>query len=363
MPGAEKAIYEILEWLGLLWDEKYIQSERLSFYKDVAEDLMQRKLAKTEEGAIRFIVPKGKTIAWLDAVGNKNISFKSEDVEDFVILKSDGFPTYHLANVVDDHLMKVSHVIRGDEWISSTPKHILLYEAFGWDIPIFAHLPVILGPDHKKLSKRHNAKSALDYRDEGYLKEALLNYMVLLGWNPGGDREIMTLREMVDLFDLQDVNTASPIFDSKKLEWFNGLWIRKSHIANLRSQIVERAPKLKTINEALLDKLIRLAQTRAKTIQEFEELMLPFLHPRKDIKLIKEEKEFKRVLKARLANLSVWEQKDITDAISEMFLAQTKVKNYKMFYKILIGVDRGLPIAAAFEIIGRDRSLEMLSTE
>src|SRR5581483_333290 len=157
VPEAEEAIKEILNWLDMKPYEFYKQSERLALYQKATEELLERGLARKDEGAVRFIIPKGQTVSWTDAIGNKDISFNTNDIEDFVILKSDGFPTYHLANVIDDHAMKISHVIRGDEWISSVPKHILLYKAFGWEHPVFAHLPVILGPDKGKLSKRHGA--------------------------------------------------------------------------------------------------------------------------------------------------------------------------------------------------------------
>ena len=202
--GAEEAIFEILNWLGIKYDDEILhQSDRLEIYKKYVKELFDKKIAYEKDGAVWVNVPDDKTFQWTDLVGNKKIKFLGKDVEDFVILKSDGFPTYHLANVVDDHLMEITHVLRGEEWISSTPKHLYLYESFGWKHPYFAHLPVILGPDKTKLSKRHGAKSALDYKKDGYLKEALLNYMALLGWNPGGDKEQMSLSEMEKLFKLR----------------------------------------------------------------------------------------------------------------------------------------------------------------
>jgi glutamyl/glutaminyl-tRNA synthetase len=223
---SEEAIFQILDWLGLKYDQEVTyQSQRLGIYKEHVQMLLDKKVAYKKDGAVWVHVPE-KTFQWTDAVGNKEISFDGEDVEDFVILKSDGFPTYHLANVVDDHLMAITHVIRGEEWISSTPKHLYLYESFDWDHPQFAHLSVILGPDKSKLSKRHGAKSILDYRKDGFVKEALLNFMALLGWNPGQDKEQLSLAQMEKVFELKDVNTANPIFDIRKLEWLNGVWIR-----------------------------------------------------------------------------------------------------------------------------------------
>ena len=212
---AEKAIKEILNWLGLTWDEEYTQSKRLDIYKDHAEILRKKGFAFEDEGALRFRMPKEGDTSWTDGVGDKEITFKNEIQEDFVIIKSDGYPTYNFANVIDDHLMNITHVIRGEEFISSTPKHVQLYKAFGWKQPIFVHLPVILGTDKAKLSKRHGAKSALDYREDGFLKEALLNFMALLGWNPGADREYMSIDEMIKLFELKDINVSNPILISR----------------------------------------------------------------------------------------------------------------------------------------------------
>ena len=146
-------------WVGASWDEFSVQSERLEDYKKHAEDLVSKGLAREEEGAIRFNTGETGVVAWTDAIGNKEISYEVSNIEDFIILKADGYPTYHFANVIDDHYMGITHVIRGEEWIPSTPKHILLYKAFDWDHPIFAHVPNVMGTDGKKLSKRRGAKA------------------------------------------------------------------------------------------------------------------------------------------------------------------------------------------------------------
>lgn len=357
IPEAEEAIYQILEWLGLFWDEEYVQSKRLALYKEASQNLLERGFVRKEDGAVRFIVPEEKLLEWTDSVGNKKISFKSDDIENFIILKSDGFPTYHLANVVDDHLMRISHVIRGDEWISSTPKHLLLYEAFGWNPPVFAHLPVILGPDKSKLSKRHGAKSVLEYRDEGYLPEALNNFMALLGWNPGGDRELMTLEEMTKLFDLRDINTNSPIFDVKKLSWFNSYYIRKSQISGLKSQILAQNAKLKETNSELLDRLIPLAQTRMKTLNDFYALVRPFFEESR-INLTQKEKEIAKKLREQLGLIKQWTKKRILEAIKKV-LESEKVK-MPLIYKIVTGKASGLPLPETLEILGKEKVLEKL---
>lgn len=341
--GAEEAILEILEWLGIKPDEKFKQSERLSIYKKHAEELIKKEVAYEKDGAVYMKVPTEKKFAWIDSVGNKNISFEGKDVEDFVILKSDGFPTYHLANVVDDYLMKITHVIRGEEWISSTPKHLLLYESFGWQPPIFVHLPVILGLDRSKLSKRHGAKSVLELREEGYLKEAILNFMALLGWNPGGDEEVMSLSEMVKLFKLEDINVSNPVFDIEKLKWMNGVYIRKLSTVELKS-------RLKTDVD---DKFIELAKSRIKTLKEFNDLVEPLFEKHKIDGSITAE------LKDKLNELKTWDKDSIFRALKELMDKHKLKMSY--FYKVFTGKEYGLPLPESLEVLGKEKTLEKLN--
>jgi glutamyl-tRNA synthetase len=182
------------------------------------------------KGAVRFATPLDGETAFDDVIRGR-IVFQNSQLDDFIILKSDGFPTYHLANVVDDHLMQISHVIRGEEWISSTPRHALLYEAFGWQPPAFAHMPLIVGPDRQKLSKRHGAASVEEYRKAGYLPQALTNFLALLGWSspqacPAREREVLSRQDLVEQFSLERVNPSPAIFDRSKLDWLNGTYIR-----------------------------------------------------------------------------------------------------------------------------------------
>ncbi len=355
--GAKEAIVEILNWLDIPPDEVYIQSERLSEYRKYARVLLEKGLAYEKDSAVWMRIGKNEKISWTDAVGNKLITFKSDDISDFVLVKSDGFPTYHLASVVDDHLLGITHVIRGDQWISATPKHILLDKRFFWEKPVFAHLPLILGPDKKKLSKRHGAKSVLDYRDEGYLKEALINFMALLGWNPGGDKEIITLTSMIKLFDLKDINSASPIFDIKKLEWMNGVYIRTSQNPNLFSQILARNPKLKSLDISLFRKFVSLAKTRMTTLNEFYDLIRPFIEGL-EIRLKEDEKEIAKELLNQLSKIDKWQTLSIFAAMKKIL----EEKNVRMpvLYKILTGKDSGLPLPDALSIVGRERTLRML---
>ena len=279
VPEALDDITSSLKWLGLEWDEgpsvggpvgPYFQSERVNTYREFAEQLVKegkayycfctadrlQELRRAQAGGnassgydrccrsltpeqvqayraagktpvIRFKAPEEGKVEVTDALRGK-MSFDLSTLDDFVLLKSDGFPTYHLANVVDDHLMQITHVMRGDEWLVSTPKHILLYQAWGWTPPCFIHLPVFLAPDGKgKLSKRHGATSVIDYKEKGYLPEALVNFLLLLGWHPADDQEFFTLQEAAETFSMERINTSPVAFSLEKLDWFNGMYIRK----------------------------------------------------------------------------------------------------------------------------------------
>ena len=355
--GAEEAILESLRWLGLKYDGEIThQSQRLEIYKKSVQELLDKKIAFEKDGAVWVKVPEDKTLAWTDLVGNKQISFAGKDVEEFVILKSDGFPTYHLANVVDDHEMGITHVLRGEEWISSTPKHLYLYEVFGWTAPGFAHLPVILGPDKTKLSKRHGAKSALDYKEEGYLQEALLNYTALLGWNPGGDKEQMSLEEMGGLFKLEDINTANPIFDLKKLEWINGLWIRtlategklKERLAEFYKDNKEALVKL---NDKNVDVLLSAAASRMRTLKDFESL----ISDKRQRDMTKEEKETAVKLHEFLVKelgVDNWENEKFLAALKNF--SKTENVAFKLIYFLLSGKEQGIGLLELNQIYGKE---------
>lgn len=276
VPESEEEIFRTLKWLGLDYDEgpdkggqfgPYKQSERLDLYKKYADELTQKGLAYEDEGAVRFKVKKEGQSSWHDLVGDKEVSFRNLTQEDFVILKSDQYPTYNFANVVDDHLMEISHVIRGNEFISSTPKHLMIYEAFGWIPPQFAHLPVLVGSDRSKLSKRHGAKSALDFKKEGYLKEAILNFLALLGWSHPRGKEIFTLEEMIEVFDFKNFNPSSAFFDETKLEWMNGEYIRRMSdeelVEELEEFLVDHPAKEK------IALVVSLVKDRIKKLSDF----------------------------------------------------------------------------------------------
>lgn len=273
--GAVLKIQESLKLLNLNWDGEIIfQSKRLTIYQKHLEILKDKGFAYQDEGAWRFkIQTQQKEVSWQDVVHGR-VSFPTNVLEDFVIIKSDGFPTYHFASVVDDHDMQISHVIRGDEWISSTPKHIQLYEAFGWNAPKFVHLPPILGSDHKKLSKRDGAKSTMEYLNEGYLPEALINFMALLGWSPKSSQEIFSLSELTKEFSLDRINKNSPIFNTEKLDWFNSQWIRKSADIKLAPHIHRLLPEYSV--EKILEYL-PLVKNRLQKLKDFDNLAGPLI--------------------------------------------------------------------------------------
>ncbi len=358
--GAEEAIKESLTWLGIEWDGDIIhQSEHLEDYKKYAQELVSKNLAKEEDGAIRFIVPKDGKTSWTDKVGNKLIEFENKDIEDFIILKTDGFPTYHLANVVDDNKQEITHVIRGEDWISSTPKHILLYKAFGWETPEFVHVPNILGPDKSKLSKRRGAKSVLDFKNEGFLPEALLNYLMLLGWSPKNDREILGKEDFVKEFSLENINVSPAIFDQRKLEWMNGVYIRQLSVDDLKSKVKSQKSKVQFESEKLFDEFTSLAQTRMKTLLDFEALISPFSSTVQTIELSTEEKKTSERLRTKLSAIEQWNN----EAILSIFKEVTQEENIKMgiIYKVFTGKETGLPLPESLEILGREKTLKLLS--
>lgn len=265
--GATEDIIETLKWLGLQFDgEPIFQSKRLDIYKEHVKKLVDRGFAYEQDGAVYFKAKKEGKTAIVDLVGKRKIEFDNATQNDFVILKSDGYPTYHLAHVVDDHLLETNPIIRGAEWISSIPKHVMLFEAFEWSVPEYAHLPIILGSDKSKLSKRHGAKPASEFRKDGYLKGAILNYMALLGWTPVG-KEILSLEEMISEFDLAQVNLANPVFDITKLDWMNGEYIRKMTDEQLEEELdkylVDHPSKGK------LAPLVPLVKDRIKKLSDF----------------------------------------------------------------------------------------------
>jgi glutamyl-tRNA synthetase len=327
-------IVDGLRWLGLDWDEgpdiggphaPYFQSERLEMYRAQAAALVaagrayycycspeeiQRKradaeargvawmydraclrrspeeLARLEAGkaprAVRFRVPEGATT--FDDLVRGSISFDNANIEDFVVLRSDGHPTYHLSVVVDDIDMGITHVVRGDDHISNTPKQVLLYNAFDRKPPAFAHVPLILGPDKKRLSKRHGATSVMEYQRLGYLSEAMVNFLALLGWSPGGDREVLSRDELVSLFSLENISGGNAVFNQEKLDWFNQQHIARLPAPVLLSRVKERLETralwrdtLETSEAGWIAQVIELLKPRVRKLDQLVDELEPFL--------------------------------------------------------------------------------------
>src|SRR5467141_69304 len=260
-----QVILDGLQWLGLDWDEAPIfQGARLARHQQVADRLLKEGKAYMEEDAIRLRVPPGE-LSWEDAVHGR-ISFKGEDIRDFVILRSDRSPLYNFAVVVDDIDMQITHVLRGDDHISNTPKQLAVYRALGASLPIFGHVPMIHGPDGKKLSKRHGATAVGDYQHLGILPDAMRNFLALLGWSPGGDREILSMDELKSLFSLEGILKKPSVFDTTKLAWMNGQYLSAKTAEDLYPLV---QPQLAALGvdgkkDAVL-KAITAVKTRSRT--------------------------------------------------------------------------------------------------
>lgn len=270
-------ILDSLNWLGFSWDAIYYQSQRFKIYKECADKLLKLGLAYVEKSqnnaeAIIFKV-KPQKIKINDLIRGE-IEFDAETIKDQVLIKSDGTPTYNFACVVDDATMRITHVIRGDDHISNTPKQVLLYQALGFTLPEFAHLPLILGEAGGRLSKRTGATAISDYRKMGYLPAALVNYLLLLSWSPGDNREIIDIQEAIKIFDIKDVNKTAATFDLDKLNWINNQYLKKEDAQKLSDELipllVEKGYIQKdNFNRDYIVSLVKLFQARLSTLNDF----------------------------------------------------------------------------------------------
>jgi len=239
---------------------------------NLTNDEVQNKLADNEPHVVRLNVEPGERVLIDDLIRGR-VEFERDVIDDQVLIKADGYPTYHLANVVDDHLMKITHVIRGEEWLSSTPKHVLLYDYLGWEIPKFAHLPLLLNPDKSKLSKRQGDVAAEDYRDKGYLREALLNFVALLGWSMSDNKEFFTMDELVQHFSIDRVHKAGAVFNVEKLNWLNAEHLRAKPADELLAMLKEEMKKGKYADQKFSDEylllIIEAMRERVSFIKEY----------------------------------------------------------------------------------------------
>lgn len=414
-PEYEQNIYNALTWCGIRWDEgpdvggaygPYRQSERSDLYRKhcydlldsgkaykcfcTPQDLEEMRLVQAKQGGrqgydrrcrnlsaeeirqkeaagipfvIRLKMPLTGECVYEDAIKGR-ITYPWADVDDQVLLKSDGFPTYHLANVVDDHLMEISHVIRGDEWMSSTPKHVYLYEAFGWQMPIFMHMPLLLGKDGKKLSKRKNPTSIFFYRDSGFLPEALLNFLTLMGYSMTGDREVYSLDDIIKEFDYKRIGVSGAVFDIQKLEWLNQQYL----IKNIPENKLWDRLKEWSFNDEFMQKLMPLCHSRIKTFGDFMELCDFFfinnLNYTAELFANKaaSPENLSMLLQAiiwRLDEMENWGSTGINQAsreVAEVFGVNHKKVIMPLLFATIMGKLQGPPLFDSVGILGKDRT-------
>lgn len=415
-PEYEENIYKALHWANIQWDEgpdiggpfgPYRQSERFDIYKKhayellekgkaykcfcTAEDLEEMRELQAKQGGgrqgydrrcrnlspaeiqqregegkpyvLRLKMPLTGECCYEDSIKGR-ITYPWADVDDQVLLKSDGFPTYHLANVVDDHLMEITHVIRGDEWMSSTPKHVYLYEAFGWTPPTFMHMPLLLGRDGKKLSKRKNPTSIFYYRDSGYLPEAFLNFLTLMGYSMTGDREVYPLDEVIREFDYKRIGVSGAVFDVQKLDWINQQYLIKNIPVD---QLWERL-KGWSFSDEFMQKLMPLCHSRIKTFGEFMELCDFFfinnLRYTPDLFAQKEAtpEQLCMILQAIIWSLDEqenWGSTGINQAsrqVAERFGANHKKVVMPLLFASIMGKMQGPPLFDSVGLLGKDRT-------
>ena len=419
--GAVEVILDSLKWLGLDWDEgPYFQSQRLSIYNEIARKLLEednaylcycsperlnkmrqeqarqkqppkydrlcRDLTQDERmqlqakgmnPVVRFKTPlKGET-TFCDLI-HGTVTFKHDVLDDFVLLKSDGYPTYHLASVADDHLMAISHVLRADEWLSSAPRHVLLYQALNWQAPQFAHLPMILGPDRAKLSKRHGATTITEYQRQGYLPEAMVNFLALLGWSFDDKTELLSREELMKHFSLERVGKTAAIFNKDKLEWMNGVYLRKLNLGEFVQQAmpfldrnlpesVERPLNLDYVSHVLF-----LVQERAKTLAEVPPLTSFFFldELQYDIGLLlSKEVDAKSATKAITTTLQILEEITAWDAttledILRPLAAELGLGTGKFFGLLRVAVTGRVaapPLFQTMAVLGEEKCLKRLN--
>ncbi len=419
--GSVENMLRTMEWAGIEFDEgpitggpfgPYVQSERTELYREHANQLIvsgnaypcfctaerldqvrkaqqaagippmydrfcrnltkeesDRRIASGEPHVVRLRVPIGELVRFNDIIRG-DVEFDSKTIDDQVLLKSDGFPTYHLANIVDDHFMQITHVIRGEEWLSSTPKHVLLYAAFGWEAPKFAHLPLLLNADRSKLSKRQGDVAVEDYRDKGYLPDALINFVALLGWNPSATEEIFTIDELIRGFDLEHVNKGGAIFGREKLDWMNSEYIRKKSPEELLTLVRPLAEDRKYVvsDDYLLD-VIRVMQERVRTLPDFVDFASYFFVAPTEYEEKYKQKHWNPEAKARLTEIlprfeavEKWDH-DTLEAVVRTFAEERGISAGKMIHPIRLAVTgRGMGpgLFELLAVIGKEESIRRM---
>jgi len=422
------AILDGLRWLGLDWDEgpevggkysPYYQSQRLDIYGELAErlvsqghayycycspqrleamrseqvrrrqppgydrycrDLSEEERAQKEaEGitpVVRFKAPLEGQTKFTDLIRSE-VVFENNTLDDFVLLKSDGYPTYHLANVIDDHLMEISHVLRAEEWLSSVPRHILLYQALGFEPPQFAHLPMILGPDRAKLSKRHGAVSIVEYRDQGYLPETMVNFLALLGWSLDDKTEILSRQELIENFSLERVSRTAAIFNHDKLNWMNGVYIRSLSLEDFTQRALpfldrDLPPEVKRpLPTEYVRQIMPLIQERAKKLDDVPRLTGFFFELQLDLDLQTlivtgmDEQSTRRaleVVRERLEKLEPFDANSL-EALLRPLATELGLKTGQLFGTLratATGESAAPPLFDTMAVLGKERCLRRI---
>jgi glutamyl-tRNA synthetase len=425
VPGAIENLISILRWAGIEYDEgpdkvgkygPYLQSERLDIYKEYSDLLIKNKkayycfcsaerlaslreeqqkqniqtkydkhclnlseeeirqnISKNLPYVVRLNVEPGKTIKFTDHIRDV-VEFSSEVIDDQVLIKSDKYPTYHLANVVDDHLMKITHVIRGEEWLSSTPKHIILYESFGWEIPVFAHLPLLLNADRSKLSKRQGDVAVEDYKNKGYLKEALINFVALLGWTAGDDKEYYEIDELISKFSIDRVNKSGAVFNVEKLNWLNEEHLRNKTDAELlqmlRTELKDSKYSTLVYTDDYLISVIRLMKERVSFIKEiFEKGYYFFEEPSSFEELIVKKRwnyQSAEILKDYIERIRIinFPTKEDYESALKNTAAHFNIGNGDVIHPLRLavsGVGGGPGIYDILEIIGKEKTINRIN--
>ncbi|MFH1856865.1 MAG: glutamate--tRNA ligase [Candidatus Omnitrophota bacterium] len=364
-------ILEDLKWMGIDWDEgPLFQSQRVDMYKKAALRLLEEGLAYKEGEAIIYKVPKDRVVK-IDDLIHGEIQFNTNEIKDQVLMKSDGSAAYNFACVVDDADLGITHIIRGDDHISNTPKQIMFYEVLGLQCPRFAHMPLMMGKDGAKLSKRHGGVSVSEYKQEGFLPEAMVNYLMLLGWSPGEGKEIITLKEAVKYFDVKDINNVQAKFDIDKLRWINGEYIKQKPVDELfqllREKLLTAGIITGDIDKEYLLNIIKLYQTRFKTFDEFIMLTRCFFsddypvdEKARQKHLGNEEgvgllKKFSVFLSA-LEDFSAVKIEEVCRELCE----KEEVKAAKLIHPVRIavsGISTGAGLFEMMELLGKDKTL------
>ena len=407
--GSEEKILSTLKAFGVNPDESveaggaygpYRQSDRLELYKKYANELIEKgsayycicsreRLSKVREemkakkqipqydkyclsrkdevkkeinnGAeyvIRLNVPTDEEVIFQDVIRGE-IRINTSNLDDQVLLKSDGYPTYHLGVVVDDYLMKISHVIRAEEWISSTPKHILIYKAFGWELPIFAHVPILRNPDKSKLSKRKNPVWASWYLEQGFLPEAVLNYLALMGWSHPGGKEVFDAEEFTHVFTLERIQPVGPVFDVTKLEWMNGQYIMALPISNLKF-LISNFYKDRNLDEHIVEQSVPLVRERMKTLKEYWDIAaMLFQSPVAYEKDFTDQKELLEKVIQTLESITSWEASVIGEKLQDVATAEdVKFGTFFMMLRVaLSGKKITPPLNESMQILGKEECI------